>query len=106
MPRADVCGFFFRLSKRLATRLKKCRYQLWPVVLTLRLVDETDRLRNGDTAQGTYPIFTTDADGKPVAIVNTDGNYKYVGRLVVEFNENGEIIPESYDPTVSGRICY
>ena len=70
-----------------------------------RLVDEDDRLRAGDTEQGTYPIFSTDADGKPVAIVNTDGNYKYVGRLVVEFDENGEIIPESYDAEVSGAYA-
>ncbi len=70
-----------------------------------RLLDETDRLRDGDTAQGPYPIFLTDADGEPVAIVNTDGNYKYVGRLVVDFDENGEIIPESYDAEVSGAYA-
>ena len=70
-----------------------------------RLVDEDDRLRDGDTAQGPYPIFTTDADGNPVAVVNTDGNYKYVGRLVVDFDENGVIIPGSYDPAVSGAYA-
>ena len=66
------------------------------------LFDENDRPRDGDTVQGTYPIFSTDADGKPVAIVNTDGNYRYIGRLVVEFDENGNVIPESYDADVSG----
>ncbi|MGB7416986.1 MAG: 5'-nucleotidase C-terminal domain-containing protein, partial [Thermosynechococcaceae cyanobacterium] len=70
-----------------------------------RLVDETDRLRAGDIAQGEYPIFTSDAEGNPVAIINTDGNYKYVGRLVVEFDENGHVIPESYDPTISGAYA-
>ena len=70
-----------------------------------RLVDETDRLRDGDAAQGEYPIFTTDANGSPVAVVNTDGNYKYVGRLVVDFDENGEIITDSYDPTISGAFA-
>lgn len=70
-----------------------------------RLVDETDRLRDGDTAQGVYPIVQTDADGNPVAVVNTDGNYKYVGRLVIDFDENGIIIPESYDPTISGAYA-
>ena len=70
-----------------------------------RLVDETDRLRAGDTDQGPYPIFTTDSDGNPVAVVNTDGNYKYVGRLVVDFDDNGVIIPESYDPIVSGAYA-
>ena len=69
------------------------------------LADETDRLRDGDEAQGDYPIFTTDANGEPVAIVNTDGNYQYVGRLVIEFDENGNIIPESYDAEVSGAYA-
>ena len=69
------------------------------------LFDENDRLRAGDTVQGEYPIFTTDADGKPVAIVNTDGNYRYVGRLVVDFDENGNVIPESYDAEVSGAYA-
>ncbi|MEM6253121.1 MAG: esterase-like activity of phytase family protein [Cyanobacteria bacterium P01_D01_bin.156] len=69
------------------------------------LADENDRLRDGDEAQGTYPIFSTDADGNPVAIVNTDGNYRYVGRLVVDFDENGVIIPESYDADVSGAYA-
>lgn len=70
-----------------------------------RLVDETDRLRAGDTEQGTYPIFTTDADGKPVAVVNTDGNYKYLGRLVIDFDADGVIIPESYNPEISGAYA-
>ncbi|HSM83176.1 MAG TPA: choice-of-anchor I family protein, partial [Nodosilinea sp.] len=70
-----------------------------------RLVDEDDRLRAGDTNQGAYPIIQTGADGNPVAVVNTDGNYKYVGRLVVDFDENGVIIPESYDPALSGAYA-
>jgi Ca2+-binding RTX toxin-like protein len=49
-----------------------------------------------------YPIIKSDADGKPVAVVNTDGNYKYLGRLVLDFDAAGSIIPESYDPTISG----
>jgi 2',3'-cyclic-nucleotide 2'-phosphodiesterase (5'-nucleotidase family)/alkaline phosphatase len=70
-----------------------------------RLVDETDRLRAGDTAQGVYPIVKTDAEGNPIAVVNTDGNYKYVGRLVIDFDENGLIVPESYDPNISGAYA-
>jgi len=66
------------------------------------LSDSTDRLRDGDTSQGVYPIVKTDADGKPVAVINTDGNYKYVGRLVVDFDDSGNIIPESINPEVSG----
>jgi 2',3'-cyclic-nucleotide 2'-phosphodiesterase (5'-nucleotidase family) len=70
-----------------------------------RLVDENDRLRAGDTPQGTYPIFVTDADGFATAVVNTDANYKYVGRLVIEFDANGNIIPDSYNPLVSGAYA-
>jgi 2',3'-cyclic-nucleotide 2'-phosphodiesterase (5'-nucleotidase family) len=70
-----------------------------------RLVDETDRLRDGDTAQGVYPIIQTGADGNPVAVVNTDGNYKYVGRLVIDFDDNGVLLPESYDSAISGAYA-
>jgi predicted extracellular nuclease/2',3'-cyclic-nucleotide 2'-phosphodiesterase (5'-nucleotidase family) len=70
-----------------------------------RLLDSNDRLRAGDTNQGVYPIVKTDADGNPVAVVNTDGNYKYVGRLVIDFDANGNIIPSSYDPNVSGAYA-
>lgn len=70
------------------------------------VADPTDRLRTGDTADVTpYPFETTDADGNPVAIVSTDGQYSYVGRLVVEFDENGDIIPESIDEEESGAFA-
>jgi len=71
-----------------------------------RLLDGTDRLRDGDNNQGPYPIFTTAADGNPVAIVNTDGSYKYVGRLVIGFdNATGLIDPSTYDPAISGAYA-
>lgn len=70
-----------------------------------RLFDDNDVIRAGDTSQGEYPIFSTDADGKPIAIVNTDGSYKYLGRLVVDFNAEGEILPGSYNPVVSGAYA-
>jgi len=67
-----------------------------------RLFDSNDTARPGDSTQGVYPIIKSDADGKPVAVVNTDGNYKYLGRLVLDFDAAGTIIPTSYDPTISG----
>ena len=69
------------------------------------LADNTDRMRAGDTPQGNYPIFTTDADGKPVAIVNTTSEYKYVGRLVIDFDLAGNIIPTSVDTNISGAYA-
>ncbi len=69
-----------------------------------RLFDSNDQARPGDSVQGPYPIVKTDADGRPVAVVNTDGNYKYLGRLVLDFDSQGVVIPGSYDPTISGAF--
>lgn len=69
------------------------------------LADSTDRLRVGDTSEGLYPILTTSTTGQPVAIVNTKGNYKYVGRLVADFDDNGVLIPSSIDPKISGAFA-
>ena len=38
-------------------------------------------------------------------MVNTDGSYKYVGRLVIDFDQDGNILPGSYDPEVSGAYA-
>ncbi|NEQ39374.1 MAG: bifunctional metallophosphatase/5'-nucleotidase [Okeania sp. SIO3I5] len=69
------------------------------------LSDETDRLRAGDTSAGPYPILKTDADGNPIAVVNTKANYTYVGRLVVDFNSDGILVPDSIDPNISGAYA-
>ena len=68
------------------------------------LADETDRLHPGDTADRPYPIMTQSATNEPIAIVGTDGNYRYVGRLVVDFDEAGVLITESIDAAVSGAF--
>jgi predicted extracellular nuclease/2',3'-cyclic-nucleotide 2'-phosphodiesterase (5'-nucleotidase family) len=69
------------------------------------LADAQDTLRPGDTADGTYPIVTHNADGNTTLIVNTDGEYSYVGRLVVDFDANGNVIAGSVDPNVSGAYA-
>lgn len=66
------------------------------------LADANDRLRAGDVAVGTYPFLATDFAGKTVPVINTDGNYKYVGRLVVDFDADGNLIPSSIDSAISG----
>ena len=38
--------------------------------------------------------MTEGADGKTTLIVNTDSEYTYLGRLVVEFDENGDIVTD------------
>ena len=66
------------------------------------LADGDDRLRSGDTAQGAYPLQATNMDGQPTLIVSTDGQYSYVGRLVVDFDSNGVVIPTSVVEAESG----
>jgi 5'-nucleotidase / UDP-sugar diphosphatase len=56
------------------------------------LANDDDLLVPGDTASGTYPLIAMDADGREVPVVTTAGNYEYVGRLVVHFDYNGEIV--------------
>lgn len=53
----------------------------------------------------TYPIVTQGADGGTTLIVNTDNEYTYLGRLVVEFDAEGNIIPESLDPAINGAYA-
>lgn len=48
-------------------------------------------LQPGDSAAGAYPFSTTDLDGRTVAVVSGDGQYQYLGRLVVDFNAAGHI---------------
>jgi predicted extracellular nuclease/uncharacterized protein YjiK/2',3'-cyclic-nucleotide 2'-phosphodiesterase (5'-nucleotidase family) len=69
------------------------------------LSDANDVLRAGDTKQGDYPIVKTAADGKPVLVVNTDGNYKYVGRLITEFDDAGVLNVSKLDSSINGAYA-
>jgi 2',3'-cyclic-nucleotide 2'-phosphodiesterase (5'-nucleotidase family) len=68
--------------------------------------DGTDALRSGDVAREGYPVFRTGADGNPVAITSTSGEYSYVGRLVVDFDANGVLItdPDGSGPLQTGGV--
>lgn len=67
------------------------------------LIDENDQLREGDVATGNnYPEIYTSAKGEPVLLVNTNGDYTYLGRLVVEFDKNGVILTDRLDSAVNG----
>ena len=61
-----------------------------------------DVLRPGDTADEGYPFVTTNLDNDPALVVGTDGEYSYVGRLIIEFDENGVIVPGSFDNELNG----
>ncbi|GLU47711.1 multifunctional 2',3'-cyclic-nucleotide 2'-phosphodiesterase/5'-nucleotidase/3'-nucleotidase [Nocardiopsis ansamitocini] len=52
-----------------------------------------------------YPLYAKDAGGATVPIVTTNGDYKYVGRLVVNFDKKGRVlsVADRSDPVrVSG----
>lgn len=66
------------------------------------LADSNDLLREGDTADGDYPQIFTSANGEPVLLVNTAGDYKYLGRLLVEFDSDGVILTDRLDPADNG----
>ena len=69
------------------------------------LADNNDRLRTGDAPQGDYPIVSQNADGEPCLIVNTLSEYKYLGRLVVDFDDQGKIDLNSLDDSVNGAYA-
>lgn len=66
------------------------------------LATSLDTLHPGDTAADNYPLHFTSASDEPVLVVNTNGDYSYLGRLVVDFDENGVLLPDSVVPGVSG----
>jgi predicted extracellular nuclease/2',3'-cyclic-nucleotide 2'-phosphodiesterase (5'-nucleotidase family) len=54
----------------------------------------------------TYPIVTAGSDGAPTLIVNTDNEFTYLGRLVVDFDSNGEIRLDSLAANVPINGAY
>lgn len=64
------------------------------------LANEGDLLVPGDTISidpesglpRGYPIYAPDANGVQVPVVTTAGDYKYVGRLVVDFDQRGNVV--------------
>jgi uncharacterized protein YjiK/2',3'-cyclic-nucleotide 2'-phosphodiesterase (5'-nucleotidase family) len=74
-----------------------------------RLGDATDKAVgfNGHSADfvDTFPIVTAGKDGKTTLIITTDTEYTYLGRLVVDFNANGEIIVPNLNPNINGAYA-
>ena len=54
-------------------------------------VNNPSNLLPGDKSAGRYPYLTTDKMGRRVAVVSTDGQYQYLGQLVVDFDSNGDV---------------
>ena len=57
----------------------------------LLFAKSADRLRAGDTRYADYPVALTDAAGRTVYVINTAANYRYVGRLIADFDDDGLI---------------
>lgn len=89
------------IEKELATLLKNVDIIVAGGSNTL-LADSTDRQWAGDTVVDNYPLLLKSAIDEDVALVNVDGDYKYLGRLVVGFNANGELITNTIDEDESG----
>jgi 2',3'-cyclic-nucleotide 2'-phosphodiesterase (5'-nucleotidase family)/DNA-binding beta-propeller fold protein YncE len=53
----------------------------------------------------TYPLVTQGADGGTTLIVNTDNEFTYLGRLVVDFDAEGRIIVDSLDEEINGAYA-
>lgn len=69
------------------------------------LADEEETLFSGgnQSRYADYPILTKDKSGNDVALVNTDGGWRYVGQLTVEFDEQGNLVVDSIED-VDSRI--
>ncbi|MGF1450697.1 MAG: 5'-nucleotidase C-terminal domain-containing protein, partial [Opitutales bacterium] len=50
-----------------------------------------------DTPTEQYPVIETGVDGNPVAIVSTNGEYSYLGQLVVPFDASGVLADTDAD---------
>jgi 2',3'-cyclic-nucleotide 2'-phosphodiesterase (5'-nucleotidase family) len=64
--------------------------------------DGNDVLKAGDVAEREYPIMAVAKDNKPCVILNTAAEYKYIGRFVATFDENGDLDLQSFDSTING----
>ena len=70
------------------------------------LADADDRLAPGDNAVGPYPLVLQSATGDTILVVNTAGDYRYLGRLVVDFDTDGRIIqPLPLDDSYRGSYA-
>lgn len=66
------------------------------------LADSDDSLRPGDVPADDYPLTYSSSTGEPVLLVNVDGDYRYLGRLVTDFDAEGVLLPELLDAGENG----
>jgi 5'-nucleotidase / UDP-sugar diphosphatase len=66
------------------------------------LANPDDMLIGADRPVGPYPKLVEDSRGDNVLVVSTAGEYKYVGRLTVEFSRWGRVV--AVDDAKSGPV--
>ena len=66
------------------------------------LANDNNLLLPGEEAEGPYPTYYADATGKDIPFVTTAGEYNYLGRIVVTFDQAGEVV--SINDGMSGPI--
>jgi len=91
------------IERELARRLRNVDVIIAGGSHTL-LTDSTDRVRPGDTSGGVYPLVENSPTG-PVLVVNSAANWRYVNRLVVNFDDNGVIDLNALNPAVNGAYA-
>jgi 2',3'-cyclic-nucleotide 2'-phosphodiesterase (5'-nucleotidase family) len=64
--------------------------------------DANDRLILGQTATEVYPIITKAKNNDPMVILNTTSEWKYVGRFVCDFDNNGKLLLGALDNKING----
>lgn len=69
------------------------------------LADANDTLLEGDNAADTYPLELVSASQEPILIVNTDGDYKYLGRLLSSFDLSGTLLTNRLDDQINGAYA-
>lgn len=68
-----------------------------------RMGDSNDSLFTGDNAfDETYPYIVEKEEANPTLVVNVDGDFKYLGRLIVGFDEEGALDLTSLDTSLIG----
>ncbi len=56
----------------------------------------------GDVIRGPYPTAFRNANNTPIPVITAQGDYRYVGRLSIEFDGNGNLV--SIDTANSGPV--
>lgn len=90
-----------RVERALAERLEHVDIIIAGGSNTL-LANPDSRLHPGDVAVDDYPLVYRSPLDEPVLLVNTDGDFRYLGRLLLQFDADGVIDPGQLDAGRAG----